>query len=322
MAMRRKIGCRAALTALCAFAACTIGPMIGNRAEASEGAASYYFAGGFGSFQVAVPPPPGFAVASQTLMFGGNADRAILNGRQTLGLKAFALYEFLAGSYTFEQPVLGGRLQVAAAVPVPAYATMGVSLQTRRFGTFSGSASDFGIGDTLITPFALYWNFGDFNVKLAQYVVAPTGHYDPNAVLNVGRNYWAFDTQLGLTWFHKETGTELSVLPGIMFNTTNAATDYRTGTEFHLDFMLNQFVMPSLALGVQGYWYKQIAGDSGSGATLGAFMGESFGLGPAIMWLPEATKGRYAVIVKWTHDISQTNRLNGDWGQVAMSWRF
>lgn len=322
MARRRRIGCRAALTALSAFAAFAIGHAIGNRAEASEGAASYYFAGGFGSFQVAVPPPPGFAVASQTLMFGGNADRAILNGRQTLGLKAFALYEFLAGSYTFEQPVLGGRLQVAAAVPVPSYATMGLSLQTQRFGTFSGSASDFGIGDTLITPFALYWNFGDFNVKLAQYVVAPTGHYDPTAVLNVGRNYWAFDTQIGLTWFHKETGTEISVLPGIMFNTTNAATDYRTGTEFHLDFMLNQFVMPSLALGLQGYWYKQIAGDSGSGATLGAFMGEAFGLGPAVMWVPESTKGRYAVILKWTHDISQTNRLNGDWGQVAMSWRF
>jgi hypothetical protein len=59
-------------------------------AYASEGAASYYFAGGFGSFLVAVPPEPGLTVASQTLMFGGQAQRAVLNGRQTFGLSAFA----------------------------------------------------------------------------------------------------------------------------------------------------------------------------------------------------------------------------------------
>ena len=238
-------------------------------AEASEGAASYYFAGAFGTFLVAVPPEPGFTAASQTLMYGGQASRAVLNGRVTFGLNAFALYEFIAGSYTFEQPVLGGRLQIGAGVPVLSYANLNTSLQTGRFGAFTGGASDFNVGDTLLNPFALYWNSGDFNVKFTEYVVAPTGHYDVNNVISVGRNYWAFDTQLGLTWFRKATGTELSVLPGIMFNTTNTATDYHTGTEFHLDFMVNQFVMPSVALGAQGYWYKQIDGDSGSGAVLG-----------------------------------------------------
>ena len=66
-----------------------------------------------------------------------------------------------------------------------------------------------------------------------------------------------------------------------MLNTTNPATDYKSGNEFHLDFMANQFLAPTFALGVQGYWYKQIDADTGSGAVLGPFMGESFGLGPA-----------------------------------------
>jgi len=296
--------------------------VVAHSAEASEGAASYYFAGGFGSFMVAVPPAPGFSIASQTLMYGGQASRAVLNGRATSGLNAFALYEFLGASYVFDQPVLGGRLQVGAAVPIPSYATTMVSLQTRNFGAFSGSASDFGIGDSLLNPFALYWSFGEFNVKLTEYVVVPTGHYDINGTINVGRNYWAFDTQLGLTWFHKATRTEVSLLPGLMLNTTNPATDYKTGAEFHLDFMVNQFVTDDVAIGLQGYWYKQIEGDSGSGAILGPFMGESFGLGPAVLWAPEQLKGRYALILKWTHDVSNTNRLNGDWGQVTMSWRF
>jgi hypothetical protein len=309
---------RSRLVCLAVLAAAIASPP----AEASEGAASYYFAGAFGTFMVAVPPEPGFTAANQTLMYGGQASRAVLNGRVTFGLSAFALYNFVAGSYAFDQPVLGGRLQIGAGVPFLSYANLNTSLQTGRFGTFTGGASDFNIGDALLNPFAFYWNFGDFNIKFTEYIVAPTGHYDVNNVINVGRNYWAFDTQLGLTWFHKATGTEVSILPGIMFNTTNPATDYHTGTEFHLDFMVNQFVMPTVALGAQGYWYKQVDGDSGSGAVLGSFMGESVGIGPAVLWVPESTKGRFVAVLKWTHDVSNTNRLNGDWGQIAVSWRF
>src|SRR5690349_11896100 len=159
MQMRRRLVCLAALAAVAS-----------PSAEASEGAASYYFAGAFGSFLVAVPPEPGFTAASQTLMYGGQASRAVLNGRVTFGLNAFALYEFIAGSYTFEQPVLGGRLQIGAGVPVLSYANLNTSLQTGRFGAFTGGASDFNVGDTLLNPFALYWNSGDFNVKFTEYV--------------------------------------------------------------------------------------------------------------------------------------------------------
>ena len=62
------------------------------------------------------------------MIFGGQAQRAVLRGRATFGLTAFALYEYLAGSYAFEQPILGGRLQVGAAAPVIATASMNVTL--------------------------------------------------------------------------------------------------------------------------------------------------------------------------------------------------
>jgi hypothetical protein len=290
--------------------------------HASEGASSYYFAGSFGSFLTAVPPEVGFTAASQTLLFGGHAQRAVLSGRAAFGVNIFALYEYLSGSYVFEPKILGGRLQVGAAAPVVGTLSATVSFDAGRFGTFSRGASDTGFGDLLLNPLALYWTFGELNVKLAQWVVAPTGRYNVNKVFNVGRNYWAFDTQLGVTWFHKATGTELTVLPGIMLNTTNPDTDYTTGPEFHLDFMANQFLAPTFSIGLQGYWYKQIGPDTGKGAVFGAFMGESFGLGPALLWTPEVFQGRGAIVLKWLHDISNTNRLNGDWGQVAISWRF
>jgi hypothetical protein len=290
-------------------------------ARAAEGAASYYFPGGFASFLVAVPPEPGFVVASQTFLFSGSASRAVIGGRANFGVTASAIYEYVGGFYTPDVPVLGGRLQSGAALPVVGSLSTNVSLAT-RFGDVSAGDSDTGFGDLSLAPFALFWNFGDFNVKFGELIIAPTGRYDVNKLINVGRNYWAFDTQLGLTWFRKELGTEFSVLTGLMLNTVNPATDYKSGTEFHLDVMANQFLAPSFAVGIQGYWYNQVEGDSGSGAVLGPFMGESVGIGPALLWLPEFLGGRAAVVGKVQFDVSSTNRLVGNWGQVTLSYRF
>jgi hypothetical protein len=75
-------------------------------------------------------------------------------------------------------------------------------------------------------------------------------------------------------------------------------------------------------VGVQSYWYKQVKGDSGSGAVLGSFKGESIGIGPAFLWLPEFLEGCAAVVGKVLFDVSSTNRLVGNWGQVTLSYRF
>ena len=141
-------------------------------------------------------------------------------------------------------------------------------------------------------------------------------------MINVGRNYWAFDTQVGLTWFHKATGTEISVLPGLMINTMNPATNYRSGTEFHLDFMVNQFVAKDIAIGIQGSWYKQIDGDSGPARRSARSWASRSAWAPPCCGRPSSSAAAMPSSLKWQHDISNTNRLNGDWGSVTMSWRF
>lgn len=107
----------------------------------------------------------------------------------------------------------------------------------------------------------------------------PTGQYSAGDAVNVGRNYWSFDTVAAATWFNPETGTEISITPGLMVNTENDATDYRTGAEFHVDLVVNQFLSETFALGVHGYAYKQIEDDIGSGAILGGFKGEPYPAG-------------------------------------------
>jgi hypothetical protein len=166
------------------------------------------------------------------------------------------------------------------------------------------------------------WKLGEFRWKFAETVTAPTGAYDVEDVVNLGRNYWSFDTIGAATWFNAETGTEISAAPGIMVNTTNNATDYHTGSEFHLDFTVNQFFSKTFAFGLRGYYYQQVSGDSGSGARLGPFESESLGIGPGVFWAPQFAGGKLSILAKWLHDLNAQNRFKNDYGTVAVAWQF
>lgn len=287
-------------------------------AEASEGASSYYFPGSNTAFGVAVSPAPGFMVANQLLFYQGSARQAVLGGRVQLDLKANAVYDYLAGFYTFKKPVWGGWLQIGAAVPagfVDIRASASAGLGSRTISSYNS-----GLG-AVMTSASLYWKKGHTHYKLTEAVFMPTGYYNPLSMANSPRNYWSFDTSLAMTWLNKR-GLEFSVTPGIMFNGRNHATDYQSGNELHVDVAVNQFFNKQFAAGLHGYYYKQVSGDSGAGAKLGAFQGRSLGFGPAILWLPKFGKGDLSVVLKWMHDIDDHNRMRGDYGQFVIGYKF
>lgn len=57
--------------------------------------------------------------------------------------------------------------------------------------------------------------------------------------------------------------------------------------------MINQFFTEAWAVGVHGFYLKQLTGDSGDGALLGYFKGEAAGVGPAVLWNTKIGAGRY-----------------------------
>ena len=71
-------------------------------AMATEGGSSYYFPGASATFGVGVAPHPGFMMANQLIYYRGSAERAVLRGHVNLELESTAVYNFLAGFYTFE----------------------------------------------------------------------------------------------------------------------------------------------------------------------------------------------------------------------------
>lgn len=47
--------------------------------------------------------------------------------------------------------------------------------------------------------------------------------------------------------------------------------------------MINQFLSERGAIGIPGYYFKQLTGDSGDGAFLGDLKAKAAGIGPALI---------------------------------------
>ena len=289
--------------------------------QAAEGAFSHYLPGANIDIFLAVPPEPGFLAANTFWYQSGSVGETVLDGQIKLSLDISNFLNLTALTYTFGQPILGGRYTAGVLVPFG-----NVDLDATLVGPFGGryptSESSFDLSDIALIPFQMNWATGPWSFKLSEVIVAPTGGYSESELVNLGRNYWSFDTIAAVTWFDPEKGTEVSIQPGLMVNTKNSDTDYRTGNEFHLDFTVNQFLSPSFALGIRGYYYQQLTGDSGSGALLGDYKSESFGAGPGFVWIPKLGGGQLTILGKWIHDFSAKNRFESDYVTLTGSWKF
>lgn len=290
-------------------------------AIAAEGGSSLYLPGGAGDILLALSPEPGLQVANTVFLQSGSVNTAVLQGKVDVGLDVDIALDIVAAAYTFDKPVLGARYTIAAAIPF-GYASLDAKA-TGPFGRSAGVSDDtVSLADVALVPLQLNWTVGKFSFKLAESVIVPIGAYDLSDAINIGRNYWAFNTIAAVTWLNPGTGTELSVAPGLMLNTRNDDTDYKTGTEFHMDFTANQFLSKSFAVGLRGYYYRQITGDSGSGAALGDFKGKALGIGPGVFWQPEFAKGKLVLQAKWMHDLSVSKRLKSDYVTAGLAWKF
>lgn len=285
--------------------------------HAGEGASTNYFPGTYGDFAVAIAPEPGWIYANYNLFYSADADAAVLQGRVNTGLDTFAYINMSAGLFAFDKPVLGGRFAVGLFVPL-GY----VELESELVGplvSVAVDASETALGDIALLPASFYWNKNNWHFNLYELVITPTGDYDVDNDLNLGRNYWSFDTVFALTHLNMQRGREYSLVTGLMINTENDDTDYETGNELHVDAMFNLFFSETFALGFHGYYHDQVEGDSGNGAILGGFEGKSYGVGPSLLWIPRS--GKPSVSVSWLHDLDATNKLESDYAVITMGWQ-
>ncbi|MFL5437683.1 MAG: transporter [Myxococcales bacterium] len=266
----------------------------------------HYTPGANASFIDMLPGRTGIAVTDAFVYRPVSAGRVPVAGAVVDNLDGNVFADSLLALYRTPVELLGGNLGLGGALAV---AWVDVS------GTGARSGSDSGIADVMLYPFLLGWTRGDLQYDVRLGIYAPTGKYEVGSLANLGKNYWTFEPGLAVSWLSAKTGLEASGFVAVDFNTKNDATDYQSGSQFHLDATLaKHFALLGgrLGAGASAFYYQQIGSDSGSGATLGAFKASSIGVGPVASYATKVDWLDLAVELKWLPEIHSDNRVEGD----------
>jgi hypothetical protein len=275
-------------------------------ARAEEGGSGHYAPGTNASFIDMLPARTGLAVTDAFLYRPVSASRVPVAGAVVDNLDGNVFADSLLVLYRTPVDLLGGNVAFGGEFAV---AWLDMS------GTGARSGSDSGIADVLLYPFLLGWTRGDLQYDVRLGIYAPTGKYEVGSLANLGKNYWTFEPGLAVSWLAGRTGFEASGFVALDFNTRNDATDYQSGSQFHVDATLaKHFALPGgrLGAGASAFYYQQIGSDSGSGATLGAFKASSIGVGPVASYATKLDWLDLAVELKWLPEVHSENRVEGD----------
>ncbi len=286
---------------------------------AAEGGMSNYVPSFYGDMALAVEPPDGFSYRNDILLFSGDISPSARAGRLETDVDVTLANNYFSFLYKPKAKIFDTAMAFSIT---PAFATTNIDGNIRLDSSSLEFDDDLvGAGDLTLGAY-FYKSHGKFNYSLNTMAVAPVGSYDKDRVANTGMNYWTFEADIAMTYYDPEKGRDYSLVFGYNYNTENQDTNYQSGDELHLDFVLNQYLSEKFGLGIAGYLYKQIGGDSGDGAVLGSFKGEGIGIGPAIYYTAQVGEKPLYCIFKWVHDVHAENRVKGDYAFLSFALSF
>ena len=316
--------------------ACTV-LSVGNVAEATEGGSGLY-ALGYISPQAGLMPEAGTYASYNFYSYRGKSTTNVAASGQipvpgthlklpaqldgSLKTQADSPASLFSLTHIFQGKILGGQPGVAVLLPyvsekIDVDASGVLSLEGLRGHVHNfprsgkDSARDSGIGDTTLTGM-LGWHDGRLHTMAMLNVYAPTGSFDKQRLANVGRNHWAIEPMVALTYLNESSGLEISSAGGITFNQKNQATEYKSGNEFHLDLAAIQHFSDRFYAGLAAYYYQQLTADSGSGAT-SAYKGRVYAAGPIIGGvIPLGQQQQLYINARYYQEHGAENRLSGN----------
>jgi hypothetical protein len=293
--------------------------------RAAEGGHGVYLLGLKGP-GAGITPPPGVFLTNTVYWYQGSntANRAfpVVGGRTVADIKATVWLDLPALTVVTPLEILGGHLGVNVLVPLggPIVDANGTLTTPLLPGSPSRALHDSvsTYGDPSVTAF-LGWHAGSFHWTAGVTGFFPIGDYQQGALANVANHRGAADFSGALTWLDPAIGLDVSLAGGFTTSLENSATNYRTGNELHVEGAITQNFSAQFSLGVVGYFYEQLSGDSGTGATLGAFKGRVAALGGSVGYNFQLGELPVSTRLKVYREFDVKNRLEGTAGYFSLS---
>lgn len=253
-------------------------------------------------FAGAVPPPGDYFInyfGNYTGTLRDGSGNKIQPGGKDI--KVNATFDALRYVKVTTTTLWGANYGWAAILPL-------VNLSIDVAGTKNGRT---GIGDATITPLILSWHSPEWHQAVGLDVNLPTGAYNRNDPpgKNIGANYYSLEPVFGVSYLGKD-GWEASGKFMYNWKTKNKDTDYQSGDEVHVDYLVGKHFGP-WSVGASGYYLKQISDDKQAGAKVGpdGNRGQVFAIGPSIKY---ETAGHSQLIFQWQRETNVKNRFEGD----------
>lgn len=196
-------------------------------------------------------------------------------------------------------------------------------------------SSNAGFGDITIVPIFIGFDVPgtDFHFVFSPLeFTAPIGRYSKNQPIgnNPGLNYFSYRPALEMTYLNK-TGQEFSLNMSTSINTQNQATHYKSGEEFYFTYVFQQYFSPQFAVGIGGYYYKQVGNDTRKGNLVASTIasdvlgsgpgnkGETFAIGPVISY-----NYSHDIVAQahWDHEVFAYNRAQRDQVYARVAFKF
>ena len=265
--------------------ACTLALAPLSTARADEGGVAFWLSGSYSSF-AAVPQDPGWYLPVSLYYYDGSASgsRTLPRGNTlNLGLSTQAAIAFFTPTWVPNEKWFGGQPSFSLTFGYgwnKVNADLSVST---ALGTATRNASDTDEGGTDLFPQAqIAWNSGLNNWMVYVMGGLPVGSYSSTRLANIGIGHSAIDMGGAYTYLNTKTGLEASATLGFTYNMMNTSTNYQNGVDSHLDWAVSQFLSEHFQVGLAGYVYYQLTGDSGSGNHVGSFESKVAAVGPEV----------------------------------------
>ena len=280
---------------------------VASPALADEGASGLYVPGNFG-FGAGVTPDAGLYLSTGLAHYDGDIKIFIDGGKIVVNADKRPYSIGFASLWVPQTKVLGGNLGLSlGSSDVFSWAHGEVT----GLINFEDTVQGWGFGDTTARA-QLGWNSGTWSNTLYLTTWFPTGRYQRGFNPNTGKNHYGVNLGWGVTYTEPRTKIEFDSAIGITFNAVNPATDYKDGDDFIWDWAVGKRFANGLKVGVAGYAYQQLTGDSGSGAKLGPFKGRVFAAGPHVVYDTMVMHHPVLFNFRYYQEFDAENRFEGN----------
>jgi hypothetical protein len=202
--------------------------------------------------------------------------------------------------------VLGGTLVNTVALPI---------VDIRLNAPF-GTQNKVGVSNPDLETLVSY-NFGSLHWWYGVEGFTPGFSYKKTDLVNIGQHNYATAPSAAFSYMPHHGQTEVSSKFQYIVNFADEATHYRSGSEFVWEYAGMQNITKRLAIGGNGYFYKQTTNDLQNGLMyLDGNRGRNFAFGPEIRY----HFNHYAMILKYEKDFLTENRPVGSalWLQLGI----